>query len=145
MSEPLIPFSLYASFIDISKDPAAPTYIPTLNKLITSLPEINYVLLHELISFLVEVAAHSKKNRMIPDNIAIVFAPNLLRPEIDTPASMMTEMPLTIKIVSSFLTSFEDIFTRELPVWPEDSHDNIADATDAAGSEHVEGSTVNES
>jgi len=44
------------------------------------------------------------------ENIAIVFAPNLLRPAVDTPQTMLVEMPVSIGVIATFIDKFELIF-----------------------------------
>ena len=51
-----------------------------------------------LCQFLVRVANKNQINKMTSDNIAIVFAPNLLRPKEETAQSMMNEMPTSIAV-----------------------------------------------
>ncbi len=53
-----------------------------LRLLIHGLPEANKSLTFYLCSFLREVAEHASLNKMSSDNLAMVFAPNLLRTEV---------------------------------------------------------------
>lgn len=47
-----------------------------------------------------------------------VFAPNLIRPKIETPQSMMTEMPSTISVISTFISECHTIFGAAGPAGP---------------------------
>jgi len=63
-----------------------------LSILIKSLPERNRNLSRYLLEFIQKVVQNSHKNQMSDSNLAIVFGPNLLRPDsndyglADTPA-----------------------------------------------------------
>jgi len=52
-----------------------------LSKLVHQLPPPNRHLLHELLHFLYLVSQHERRNKMNAKNLAIVFAPNILRTE----------------------------------------------------------------
>jgi hypothetical protein len=54
-----------------------------------------------LFLFIADVVAHSSVNKMSAENCAIVFAPNLIRPKVKTPTSMMTDMPSSISVIAS--------------------------------------------
>jgi len=116
LPEPLIPFSHYADFIRVGtlslKDPSRNG---KLRELMTKLPKVNLALLTYLMRFLKEVSKNSDVNKMTPDNIAIVFAPNLLRPKLETTTSMMVEMPISIGLIASFISHFDEIFGPDSP------------------------------
>jgi hypothetical protein len=67
-------------------------------------------MLSSLFHFLLEVSSHSSVNKMSPDNLAIVFAPNLIRPKVETPTSMMSEMPSSISVIASLIGHYDEIF-----------------------------------
>ena len=60
------------------------TFLDKLAKLIASLPESNQKLLRYLFNFFTEIVAQSAVNMMNSRNVAVVFAPNLIRPLVDT-------------------------------------------------------------
>ncbi len=113
LPEPLIPFDCYAPLLEKAKTSSSMSpaeFNEAISKIISCIPPSNLTLLRFLMDFLREVTTHSAVNRMVPDNVAVCFAPNLLRPRVETAASMMGEMPLTIKIVSLFMSAFSTIF-----------------------------------
>jgi len=42
----------------------------------------------------------------------LVFAPNLIRPRIETPQSMLSEMPSSISVIASFIAHHQEIFQQ---------------------------------
>jgi len=80
LPEPLIPFCLYTTFLDVVK------YIPdtcertkAFQYLFVLLPSAHLVVLEILLQFLSEVTEHFEVNHMNAHNLACIFAPNLLR------------------------------------------------------------------
>mmetsp|Transcript_32494 Transcript_32494/g.52659 ORF Transcript_32494/g.52659 Transcript_32494/m.52659 type:complete len:370 (+) Transcript_32494:1905-3014(+) len=66
--------------------------IDQYSNLVGQLPHSNLIVLHYLMWFLSKVAAQSEKNKMPEYNLAIVWAPNLLRPPlISTEAMLMVK------------------------------------------------------
>ena len=116
LPEPLIPYSRYDAFIRVGtlKDKSKESQRNAdLRDQVNQLPTENYALLCSLICFLVEVAAHNGTNKMTPENLAIVFAPNLIRPAEETPNTMLYDMPIAINIIASFILHVNEIFTQE--------------------------------
>jgi len=80
LPEPLIPYCLYTTFLDVIK------YIPddyekikAFQYLFMMLPPAHLILLEILLQFLTEIIQHYEKNHMNAHNLACIFAPNLLR------------------------------------------------------------------
>ncbi|KAJ8250743.1 hypothetical protein COCON_G00226650 [Conger conger] len=91
LPEPVIPFCQYLDFITcaqlLAKDEEAG--IEELGKQVKTLPLANYNLLKYICKFLDEVQTHSSQNKMSVQNLATVFGPNILRPKMEDPMSMM--------------------------------------------------------
>uniref|UniRef100_A0A1A7YDU2 Rho GTPase activating protein 22 n=1 Tax=Iconisemion striatum TaxID=60296 RepID=A0A1A7YDU2_9TELE len=91
LPEPIIPFSKYTQFIScaqpLTKDKE--TGIVELGKQVKSLPQVNYDILKYICKFLDEVQLHSDDNKMSVQNLATVFGPNILRPRVEDPVTMM--------------------------------------------------------
>ncbi|CAM9326296.1 unnamed protein product, partial [Sphacelaria rigidula] len=83
LPEPLIPFSAYDKVVAIAKAAGAPDerWVQAMKGVLWSIPIANYNCLRFLFGFLRKVAANSGANRMTSENLAIVWAPNLVRPE----------------------------------------------------------------
>ncbi|XP_061546306.1 rho GTPase-activating protein 22 isoform X2 [Phycodurus eques] len=91
LPEPVIPFTKYAQFLScallLTKD--REMGIIELGKQVKSLPKVNYNLLEYICRFLDEVQSYSDANKMSVQNLATVFGPNVLRPRVEDPITMM--------------------------------------------------------
>ncbi|XP_076365967.1 rho GTPase-activating protein 44-like isoform X1 [Tachypleus tridentatus] len=78
LPEPLLTFDLYEEWTNAAKivDPEA--RLQALWQVLLRLPETNRNNLRYIIKFLAKLATNSDVNKMSPQNIAIVFAPNLI-------------------------------------------------------------------
>ena len=70
-------FSYVIVDLDIEDDSEA---VETINDILESIPLANRLLVRFLFLFLDRVCQHSNENKMHANNLAIVFAPTLLRP-----------------------------------------------------------------
>ncbi|KAK2586500.1 hypothetical protein KPH14_011398 [Odynerus spinipes] len=89
LSEPLMTFRYYNSFISAAKHEVKETRINEIHSLVYRLPKANFNMLTLLIPHLCNVANKSDKNLMTIGNLAVCFGPTLLRPEEETVASIM--------------------------------------------------------
>ncbi|XP_046747787.1 rho GTPase-activating protein Graf [Diprion similis] len=89
LSEPLMTFRYYHSFIAAAKQENKETRINDVHTLVYKLPKANFNMLLLLINHLSSVAKKSDKNLMTTGNLAVCFGPTLLRPEEETVASIM--------------------------------------------------------
>jgi hypothetical protein len=81
MSQPLLTHELYEEWLKIQVGrPEVAEQLVYVRSKIESLPASNRELLKYLMLFLFRVASHQQVNLMTPNNLAIVFAPNILRP-----------------------------------------------------------------
>ncbi|XP_041670944.1 rho GTPase-activating protein 22 [Cheilinus undulatus] len=91
LPEPVIPFSKYEDFLTcaqlLAKDEEEG--IQELGKQVSTLPLPNYNLLKYICKFLDEVQSHSNENKMSVQNLATVFGPNILRPKMEDPVTIM--------------------------------------------------------
>lgn len=93
LGEPVITNKLYPKLLEIQGnhffillsfvtsgflDPKSNT--ESVRAFVWTLKPANFLLLKTIVQFLTEVAAHSHKNLMTPDNLSIVFGPNLTWP-----------------------------------------------------------------
>ncbi|XP_042590918.1 rho GTPase-activating protein 27-like isoform X1 [Cyprinus carpio] len=109
LQEPLFPYNLFNDFINGIKIPDYYSKIAHMRNLVRSLPAPNRDTMEALFSHLRRVIQHGDENRMTVQNVAIVFGPTLLKPEVET-ANITTYMVFQNQIVEFLLNEFESIF-----------------------------------
>eukprot|EP00742_Colponemidia_sp_Colp-10_P001879 GILJ01002010.1.p1 GENE.GILJ01002010.1~~GILJ01002010.1.p1 ORF type:complete len:482 (-),score=100.20 GILJ01002010.1:399-1844(-) len=104
---PLFTFELYPDFItaqqkrdDAEREQAV---ITTLQRL----PRAHKVVLNYLVLFLAKASTHSNATKMTHLNLALVFAPNLLRPQVETYAQIVNDSPHVQALLASLILNYE--------------------------------------
>ena len=85
----------------------------TIKRVITMLPFTHRIILKYLCKFLKRVSKSSEINKMTPANIAIVFAPNLLKPIDDDITIQIADTPLSNRLMELFVKEYDAIFAEE--------------------------------
>ncbi|VDP67283.1 unnamed protein product [Echinostoma caproni] len=114
LPEPVIPFRFYDRLKSTGFRIADGQDLTPLIDILESLPAPNYHLLQYLCQFLYEVAQHEASNRMSIENLASVFAPNILRQadgDLDVEMAVSSILNLTI---TEFIRQHEHLFRLEL-------------------------------
>lgn len=81
-------FRLYSEWMTASKIVQSDTRLQAIWEVLHKLPQINYDNLRYLIKFLAKLSTNCDVNKMTPQNIAIVIAPNLIWAQEDKNASV---------------------------------------------------------
>nr|XP_004555922.2 rho GTPase-activating protein 22 isoform X1 [Maylandia zebra] len=117
LPEPIIPFSKYTQFLScaqlLTKDKEMG--ITELGKQVKSLPQVNYNLLEYICKFLDEVQSHSNENKMSVQNLATVFGPNILRPRVEDPVTMMEGSTQVQHLMTVLISEHSRLYQREEP------------------------------
>lgn len=117
LPEPIIPFSKYTQFLScaplLTRDKAMG--IVELGKQVKSLPQVNYNLLTYICKFLDEVQSHSNENKMSVQNLATVFGPNILRPRVEDPVTMMEGSSQVQHLMTVLISEHARLYQREEP------------------------------
>lgn len=111
---PLITFEAYRIIIDTMKqdEPRSRTQIIKIKEGLSKLPPAHYQTLRFLLAHLNRVTEQKVTNMMGSDNLAIVFAPTLMRcPEPDPMMSLMNAQ-FEQKALETMLVKFRDLFSR---------------------------------
>jgi len=121
LPNPLLQHELYAKWVT-AIGPDVPTNVATIKYLISQLPFINQWVLGSLIHLLKSIADSSAINKMTPQNLAIVWGPNLLRGKDTSAASelLYTGQINTITVL---------LVTRCLEFFPVDPMDLLEEAS----------------
>nr|XP_020472224.1 rho GTPase-activating protein 27-like isoform X1 [Monopterus albus] len=109
LPEPLFPFSHFQSFIEAIKTSDYNTKLNRMYDLVKSLPPANHDTMELLFGHLRRVIQYGETNRMTVQNVAIVFGPTLLRPEVES-ANIAMYMVFQNQIVEFILNQYERIF-----------------------------------
>lgn len=109
LPEPLFPFSHFNKFIGAIKIPDYNTKLSHIIELVQSLPPSNHDTMKLLFGHLHRVIKCGENNRMTAQNVAIVFGPTLLRPEMES-SNLAMHMVYQNQIVEFILREYEFIF-----------------------------------
>ncbi|XP_026544338.1 rho GTPase-activating protein 22 isoform X2 [Notechis scutatus] len=116
LPEPVIPFANYQDFLScgqlLSKDKGQGTR--ELTKQVLCLPEANYNLLRFICRFLDEVQSYASHNKMSIQNLATVFGPNILRPQVEDPVAQMEGTSLVQGLMAILISEHAKIFDPSL-------------------------------
>ncbi|EGG19633.1 RhoGAP domain-containing protein [Cavenderia fasciculata] len=110
MDEPILTFDLYKNFLggyDIRDRNAKISFFKSL---LSALPKDNYDTLQLILKLLYTLQLYHEKNKMTSGNLAIVFAPTLLRPKEESLETMMNSTNYTTEIVKCLIEEFNVLF-----------------------------------
>nr|XP_046230325.1 rho GTPase-activating protein 24 isoform X2 [Scatophagus argus] len=115
LPEPVVPFNKYDEFLAcaklLSKDDEMG--LKELRRLVECLPPVNYNLLKYICRFLDEVQSYSGVNKMSVQNLATVFGPNILRPKVEDPVTIMEGTVLVQQLMAVLIGRHDVLFPRD--------------------------------
>jgi len=92
LSEPLLTFDLYAEFISLGREEKAlEGNNEAISRILDKLPPLNKNITWFLLAFLAEVSQYEEYTQMSLECLAVLFAPNLLRPRNETFETLMQD------------------------------------------------------
>ena len=109
---PLLPWDTHAKFLAAEVIPEADKKLETVTELVGNLNAVSQHTLRRLTFHLWEVAKHEKVNRMSPGNLAIVFGPTIMRPEVQDIAEMLTNST-KVDLCTYMILNREKLFDLE--------------------------------
>ncbi|XP_067343828.1 rho GTPase-activating protein 15-like isoform X3 [Channa argus] len=109
LPEPLFPYSHFNDFVTAIRIADYNTKLSCMCDLVESLPPANHDTMKLLFGHLRRVIKCGEDNRMTVQNVAIVFGPTLLRPEMES-ANIAMHMVFQNQIVEFILNEYECIF-----------------------------------
>ncbi|KFP60344.1 Rho GTPase-activating protein 24, partial [Cariama cristata] len=115
LPEPVIPYAKYEDFLSCAKmlSKEEETGLKELVKQVKSLPAVNYNLLKYICRFLDEVQSYSGINKMSVQNLATVFGPNILRPKVEDPLTIMEGTVVVQQLMSVMISKHEELFPKD--------------------------------
>ncbi|XP_072261552.1 rho GTPase-activating protein 24 isoform X4 [Pyxicephalus adspersus] len=118
LPEPVIPYSKFEDFLSCAKQLSKEeeSGMAELVKQVKSLPPVNYNLLKYICRFLDEVQSYSGVNKMSVQNLATVFGPNILRPKVEDPLTIMEGTVVVQQLMAVMISEHEILFPKEADV-----------------------------
>ncbi|XP_074519959.1 rho GTPase-activating protein 22 isoform X1 [Halichoeres trimaculatus] len=120
LPEPVIPFSKYEDFLTcaqlLAKDEEEG--VQELVRQVSTLPLPNYNLLKYICKFLDEVQSHCNENKMSVQNLATVFGPNILRPKMEDPVTIMEGTSLVQHLMTILIREHLRLYSGRDPEGP---------------------------
>ncbi|XP_030420821.1 rho GTPase-activating protein 24 isoform X1 [Gopherus evgoodei] len=115
LPEPVIPYAKYEDFLSCAKllSKEEETGLKELVKQVKSLPLVNYNLLKYICRFLDEVQSYAGVNKMSVQNLATVFGPNILRPKVEDPLTIMEGTAVVQQLMSVMISEHEQLFPKD--------------------------------
>lgn len=111
MKAPLLTFDLYDTFIGADAF-EGDERMQNVQQALKLLPEHHLKILETVVRYLHEVATFSAQNFMTANNIAIVFAPNLLRPKVETPLTLISDAGHVTALIASLIQDCDTYFPK---------------------------------
>lgn len=105
---PLITYDIYDKIIDSAEITHAPARVELLVKHLSELPRVHRDVLEFLVFHLKRVVERQDENLMTSQNIAVVFAPTIMRPE--SLAREMTDVQKKNDILKFLVENCQDVF-----------------------------------
>lgn len=105
---PLITYEVYDSVLDTIEVPGQPPRVEDLRAALDGLPRVHRDVLEFLIFHLKRVVEHEKTNLMTSQNIAVVFAPTIMRPK--DIAREMTDVQKKNEALKFLVENCQEIF-----------------------------------
>ncbi|KAI9137561.1 Rho GTPase activation protein, partial [Paraphysoderma sedebokerense] len=108
----LIPTAFYEPLLQIAKTPGATSAdkVTKMAKVLKPLPEAHKVVLKFLLQHLKLVSTWAEKTKMDVGNLAIVFAPTLLKPPVEKIELVMMNTQYLNSIMEEMINSWDKLF-----------------------------------
>lgn len=110
LPEPLLTYELYDCFMAANAIGVPDARLECIRNILGFLPTDHFNLLSYLIIFLRLISQNSTENKMTTPNLAMVFAPNLLKSRDENVNMSMDDTAASSKIMESLIDHFIDLF-----------------------------------
>lgn len=117
LPDPLMTHALYDDWMEATRKQSSEARLQALKDVVNKLPQANFDNLRYLIKFFSELSRNQEVNKMTPQNIAIVIAPNLIWSHTNETIEMgmnMTAANTYSSIVDSLVNHVEWFFPGEI-------------------------------
>lgn len=101
-------------FIAATGVPEPEARLIMIKKVLSFLPPTNYKLLKRLCQYLKKLTENKDENKMSPENVAICFAPNLLRADTTDLKLMLNNQSMGKDVMISLIDKFDYFFSEDI-------------------------------
>src|SRR3989338_1285056 len=110
LPEPLLPFFLYEPIIGLFSGSIENRNMirQHCKVLLDTMPHRRRIIVDFIFAFLYDLSQFSSENKMTPNNLAIVFGPNLVRPKEQTQDTLLNRT--NVEAIQFFLEEFQFLF-----------------------------------
>eukprot|EP01124_Arcella_intermedia_P018708 TRINITY_DN2584_c1_g1_i2.p1 TRINITY_DN2584_c1_g1~~TRINITY_DN2584_c1_g1_i2.p1 ORF type:complete len:539 (-),score=197.34 TRINITY_DN2584_c1_g1_i2:70-1686(-) len=109
LKDPLMTFELYYAFIAAASAPKE-ARDHTIKTVVSMLPMENRIILEKLCAFLHHITEYKEENKMSATNLGTCIGFILLRPEVDDPATIISDANLTCELFKSLIADPDSYF-----------------------------------
>lgn len=138
----LFPEDAFLQVMQAMQHPDFESRIESARHLVHSLPRSNFDLLRRIIEHLGRITDFEDHNHMNPENLAIVFGPNLIRAPTHTLTFALSSMGQATALTRLFIMNFNSIFDEPEPEGDGDASqevdDELEDVEEEDGDDGVE-------
>jgi hypothetical protein len=114
---PVIIPRYYSTYLKVYQNPDPKQRLINFRKLVMGLPKSHRTLLMTTMEYLHLVAANQSVNKMSTLNLALIFAPNLMRAERETLTSIMEDADKVAGTLQALIQEVEFFVTGKQPHW----------------------------
>jgi hypothetical protein len=114
---PVIIPRYYSTYLKVYQNPDPKQRLINFRKLVMGLPKSHRTLLMTTMEYLHLVAANQSVNKMSTLNLALIFAPNLMRAERETLTSIMEDADKVAGTLQSLIQEVEYFVSGKQPLW----------------------------
>eukprot|EP00300_Choanocystis_sp_HF-7_P000847 c106_g1_i1.p1 GENE.c106_g1_i1~~c106_g1_i1.p1 ORF type:complete len:715 (-),score=171.55 c106_g1_i1:70-2214(-) len=107
LPSPLIALELHAFCLECQVNKS---YAELMQRLAIDLAATTRLVLTRLVQLLSEISKHAAINKMTGYNLAVCFAPDVLRGDESDLATVMHDMPITIELLAHMIDNFDSLF-----------------------------------
>jgi len=115
LPEPLCPYEFYDMFLGAVTISDEQTRCKQIKKVLKFLPKIYYKVIAYLVGYLWRLSSHQDKNKMTPNNLAIVFAPSLLKPQNQSLQTQVEDSPYAVSFLKTLIEHHDYFFNKDDP------------------------------
>lgn len=110
LPDPLFTFELFLPLINTQSNPDLESRAECIQILLESLEKAHYNVVRFLCKFLKKVSEHKNQNKMSVENLAMVFAPNVIRPKNEVASTIQIDYKQARETLVDIITNARLIF-----------------------------------